>query len=429
MFRKINVMRPFVWMLLMALLTTGCLTRPAENKGSTPASSSSGTATSGSSSGSSRAGSTAQQPKPAQGEPLKIGAVWSMTGPNAKFGTWQTTAARTAIEEINAAGGIQGRPLDIIIEDSKGQAQEGVAAFTKLAEVDKVPAILVMISGVVLATMPLANKYKVVLMDTASTNPAVREGGPYVWSDRPKADLVGAAAAEFAKNILNVKNAAFLATNIEFGRGWVPPAQKRWEELGGKTLAVEWHEDKQTDFRSQITKVKGLGPELLFMPGSYQPLALLSKQAWEQDFKPYLFGTNFENPDFLKLAGPAAQGALYLEAGWDPTDQSPIVQEYIKKYRERTGEAPEYAGANVYDAIKMIAAAANKHGFTADGIRTGLRELKDFPGVAGPSTFDDKNIVIKPVKVYQYQGDRWVKVAERSLDGKWTKLAEVKKPG
>lgn len=360
-----------------------------------------------------------------EGGTIRLGAVWPLTGPNASFGSWLTDASAMAIEEINAEGGVNGKQLELIIEDSRGQAQEGSAAFTKLATVDQVPVIFEIISGVVLATMPLAEQHQVILMDTASTSPQVREGGDYVFSLRPKADLVAPAAASFAYNEMGARTAAFMATNIEFGRNWTEAGIAVWEELGGEVVAEEYHEQDQTDFRTQITKVRDANPDVVFMPGSFQPMSFIVSQAAEVGWYPPIIGTNFANEDWLDIVGDAAQGAMYFEAGYDPTDTSEIATHYNTTFQERTGELPEYAGATVYDAVRIVAEAMEIcQCEDTEGIREALFEIEGFPGATGPSTFDEDGIVIKPVRAFQYQDGTWVRLGQ--FDGEnWNVTAEV----
>ncbi len=352
---------------------------------------------------------TASQPAAASGDAYRIGAVFALTGPAGPFNVPARNAAQMAMDEINAAGGVKGHKLDIIFEDSKGEPQSGVAALNKVIQVDKVPATLITVSGVVTAAIPVAEQNKQVLLDIATTTPKVAEmRKDYVFSNYPKSDLEGKAEAEFAYKTLGVRSAAILALNTETGQGQRQILKQSFEELGGKIVLDESYSDTEKNFQTLLTRVKAANPDIVLMAHQNEA-GLIVKQARELGLTTKFMGYSAAvTEDFLKLAGPAAEGTFASSLGWNPNDTSELVRKFITNYKAKFGQDPIVYSATAYDGVRLLAQAIEQGGYTSEGIKAALYKVKDFQGVSGTTTIQPNGMPVKPVYFKVVKDGKWV---------------------
>ncbi len=335
------------------------------------------------------------------GEAYRIGSLQPLTGAAAKFGELVKNGQDLAADQINRAGGIDGRKLEIVYEDSKASPKTGVEALNLLIDVHKTPAVVVQISGVVLASIPIANQKKTILFDVASLAPSIREGGPYIFSNLTKGDTEGRAQADLVTQQLKAKTVALMFANNEFGQSVSQVIRQRVEQNGAKVVAAEAHNLGSKEFKAQLTKIQAANPDVIILSSFDLEDALIIKQARELGMKVQFVGHSVMGTDrFLGTAGAAAEGAIFSSTGWDPTEPSPMVQDYIKAYKVKYKSDPELYGSTAYDATRILAQAIKDGGYTSDGVRRALLALKDFPGVTGPTTFDSHGMVDKPVRFH-----------------------------
>lgn len=343
---------------------------------------------------------------------IKIGVIVPMTGTGAQWGERMSAGALLRAEEENAKGGVNGKKIEIIVCDHKGIPREGVACASKLVHVEHVPAFEVVYSGVVMATIPTANQNKTVLLNTAALNPAIRQGGKWIFSIMPLGDLEGKAQAEFVWNDLKLKKAAIMYINNAFGVSMSKVVKKEWENLGGTALAYEAHSQGGTDFRTQLTKIKALKPEVIFLESYYMESGLIVKQASELGLSgvQWISYAGVQQPQFIKIAGQAAEGFICTVAGWDPEDPRKIVRDYKKNIKEKYNVKAEMYGAMTYDGIKLLAQIMRKHGTSAEDIRKGMHEVRDFEGVTGAAVnLDDEGMVVKKLTLNILKNGKWVR--------------------
>ncbi len=343
---------------------------------------------------------------------IKIGVIVPMTGTGAQWGERMSAGALLRAEEENAKGGVNGKKIEIIVCDHKGIPREGVACASKLVHVEHVPAFEVVYSGVVMATIPTANQNKTVLLNTAALNPAIRQGGKWIFSIMPLGDLEGKAQAEFVWNDLKLKKAAIMYINNAFGVSMSKVVKKEWENLGGTVLAYEAHSQGGTDFRTQLTKIKALKPEVIFLESYYMESGLIVKQASELGLSgvQWISYAGVQQPQFIKIAGQAAEGFICTVAGWDPEDPRKIVRDYKKNIKEKYNVKAEMYGAMTYDGIKLLAQIMRKHGTSAEDIRKGMHEVRDFEGVTGAAVnLDDEGMVVKKLTLNILKNGKWVR--------------------
>lgn len=336
----------------------------------------------------------------AQKEPAtyKIGAILPLSGSGANYGKWEKQGIDLAVEEINQAGGINGKKLEIIFEDSKSLPKDGVSAMNKLATVDKVPVAIAGISSVVLACAPVADQYKVVLLNSGGISPKIRGAGEYVFSNIGDGAVEVKVMAEYAYNYLKFKKLAVLYINAAAGTDSRDIFIKHFKGLGGEIVAVEGHEQGATDFRAQLTKLRDAKPEAIYLASFTKESALILKQANEMRIKTqWLSYAPFQGQDILTIAGKTADGVIYTSPAFDPNSTDEKMREFQSKYESKYGIKSELYAATFYDGIKLIAEAIKKGGYNSEGIKRALIEVKDYHGVSGVTTFDADRAVSKPV--------------------------------
>ena len=317
----------------------------------------------------------------AQEKVYKIGAVFPLSGNAAQYGENKRFGSELAKDEINAAGGIKGVKLEVIYGDSKGLPREGVAAVNKLIQIDKVPAFLATMSGVVMSAIPIAESNKVVLLNTAALNPGIREGGDYIFSNMTLGDLEGKVRSEFCFKELGYRKMAIFNVNNEFGNSVQEVVIKEWKKFGGTLTATESYEQGARDFRTQLAKVAQSNPEVIDLIGYYAEMGLIVKQAREMGIKSqFVSYAGITSEKFIEITGEAGEGVIATQVGWDPTDPAPQVQEFIKNYQKKYGRGPELYGATAFDGIKLIALAIRMEATAQRGLRRRCTRSRTFQG-------------------------------------------------
>ena len=196
-------------------------------------------------------------------QPFRIGVMESVTGPGETYGNVAVRAKQMAVDEINAAGGIDGRMLELIVEDSKCSAQDAITAYNKLTDVDGVKIILgTSCSGAMLGAAPLAEEEGVILFSGLATNPDIANAGDYIF----RTSMSDAQLGIDTGNVLwvgGIRRLATISESTDYAEGVRRTTSDRFEELGGEIVAAERYSSDVTDFRSQLTKLLGENPDAI----------------------------------------------------------------------------------------------------------------------------------------------------------------------
>ena len=337
--------------------------------------------------------SSSNESSTADSNTILIGEVGSMTGNEATFGTSTHQGVVLAFKEINAAGGVKGKQLKVTLLDDQGKADEAATAVTRLITQDKVLAIIGEVaSSRSLAMAPIAQDYKVPMISPSSTNPKVTEKGDYIFRVCFIDPFQGQVMAKFTKNNLNLTKVAVLRDlKNDYSIGLADFFVAEFKKMGGEILIDQSYSSGDTDFKAQLTTIKAKNPEAVFIPGFYTDVALIARQAREVGIKvPLLGGDGWDSPKLLEIAGDALEGTFY-SSHYSPKDTSPKIQEFIKKFKEAYGIIPDSMAAMGYDAALVLADAIKRSpNITSKDIRDALASTKDFPGVTGNITIDEK---------------------------------------
>lgn len=342
-------------------------------------------------------------------EPYKIGAVLRLSK-GASDGVPARIGTELAVDMINSSGGINGRKLKIIYYDSKDDATTAVNAVQKLISVDQVQAIVgPMMSGNVLAAAPLCERSRVVMITPTGTSPRITDAGEYIFRVCSRIDLQAEALVKKALEISDEKNpeVAIIYSNEPYGKGCKKLFSKYLAERGIQPAAVESFQRGDKDFRAQLTKIKSLHPDILFIPGYLQETAPLVSQARQMGIDALSVGVFGDMaPLYAELAGKAAEGHL-IAGEYDRDYDTKINSEFVKIYKEKIKNNPELPNnimfaALTFDSVRMLAEAFQKGATTGPEIKSYLNSMENFNGVTGELSFDS-NGDVKKGGVYLFQ--------------------------
>ena len=348
---------------------------------------------------------------PAQ-NPIKIGEFASLTGKEAAFGQSSHKGTLLAIEELNAAGGVLGRPVELTTEDNQSKQGESATIVKKLISRDQVIALLGEVaSGRSLEAAPIAQNYKIPMISPSSTNPRVTEMGTYIFRVCFIDPFQGTAMAKFAKNSLHLKKVALLTSvSSPYSVGLAKYFKETFAAIGGEIVIEQKYSEGDKDFKAQLTAIKAAGVEGIFVPGYYTEAALISKQARELELTGPLFGGDgWEAPQLVEIGGKAMEGTFY-STHYSPENSSPAVQSFVTKFRARfAGETPDAMAALGYDSAMVLADAIKRAGTTEHSkLRAAIAATKNYDGVTGRTTIDSnrnatKSAVVITVKDGQFK--------------------------
>ena len=293
-------------------------------------------------------------------ELIKIGFFMSITGRDASFGEASLRGARLAVDELNAAGGVLGRPVELVIEDDRSLPGESATAAKKLISRDHVVALIGECSSArTLEAAPVAQAAGVPLITPASTSPKVTQVGDAIFRVCFIDPFQGDVIAAFARRRLDLKRAALLIDSTSpYSVGLAEYFAKTFAALGGEIVATQKYSGADTDFRAQLTAIRAMQPDALFLPGYYVAAGLVAQQAKQLGLKATLLGGDgFEAPQLLEIGGEALEKAYYsTHFATENTDQ--LSRRFVAAFRARHGAAPNGLAALTYDSIKLVADAS-----------------------------------------------------------------------
>ena len=341
---------------------------------------------------------------------ILLGEVGSLTGSEAAFGISTRDGIAMAIDEANEAGGVKGKKLAVRVYDDQSKPEEAASAVTRLITQDKVLVILGEVaSSNSLAMAPKAQEAKIPMISPSSTNPKVTEVGDYIFRVCFIDPFQGYVMARYAHDELKFKDVAILTDKKSaYSEGLTDVFKRKFAEMGGKIAVVESYAKGDTDFRAQLTNIKKLKPQGLYIPGYYQDVANIAEQAKELGLKVTMMGGDgWDSAKLFELGGSAVDGS-YVSNHYSADDPSPRVQEFIKKFQARYKTTPDSLAALGYDAARVaIDAIKRATELTGPSIREQIAITKDFPGVAGTITLDEHRNPVKPAVVLKVEAGKF----------------------
>lgn len=351
------------------------------------------------------------KPEPATGEPITVGFMGALSGDAATLGVSIRAAVELARDEINIAGGVGGRPIELVFEDSQCDAKAATNAATKLMTIDNVVAVIGgLCSSETLAAAPLANSNQVPLISYSSTNPKITDAGDYVFRFIPSDTFQGKFAAEHVVNTLQKKNVAILYCLSDWCVGIKDVFKSRLAELSGTVVSEEGYAQDSRDLRSQITKIKAANPEVVYFLGYTEASIVGLKQLKELGVTAPIFGGDaWDDPKIPEGAGVAANGAQFSTAGGKELSQA-----FIDEVKSRSGgvELNTYT-ARGYDILMVLTQIMRKVGTDSVAIKDALYGVKNYNGVADTYTLDaNGDITTAMYIIREYQDGKIITVEE-----------------
>lgn len=346
----------------------------------------------------------------AAAETVKVGLNYELSGNVATYGQGLTNGIELAVEEINKNGGVLGKQIELVKVDNKSDNAEAANVSTRLATRDKVVAILgAATSGNTKAASPAAMQNKIPLISgsataddvTVDSNGKVRE---YVFKISFSDSFQGVTMANFAFNDLALKNAAVLIDNTsDYSKGLAESFKKTYAALGGNLLTEEAYQAKDTDYKAVLTKIKALNPDVLFVPGYYEEVGLIVKQARELGLNvPILGGDGYDSPKLVEIAGAGTLNKVYYSNHYSSMDNSPEVVKFQEAFNAKYGKVTDAFNALGYDLGYFLADAIKRAG-AADPvkIKDALASTKDFKGITGTLSIDANHNPVKAVTILE----------------------------
>lgn len=335
---------------------------------------------------------------------IKIGEYASLTGATASFGQNAHNGTLLAIEEINAAGGILGKQIELITEDDQSKPEEGAIVVNKLIHRDGVVAVLGEVaSSISLAGAPICQENKIPMITPASTNPKVTQVGDYIFRVCFIDPFQGKVLAKFANENLKVSKVALL-TDIknDYSVGLAKYFKESFTANGGEVVAEQIYSAQDKDFKAQLTALKSVDLEAICVPGYYTEVGLIARQARELGIEVPLFGGDGWSSARLTEIGGEALNNCYFVEHFSQKDPSPVVQEFVSKYQAKYNTLPDGMGALGYDSAKILANAIKAAGeVNPEKIKNALAKTSGYKGVTGTITINSERNATKSAVILQ----------------------------
>lgn len=349
------------------------------------------------------------QPEAAGPEPIRIGEFTCLSGQNASFGQSAHNGAVLAVEQINAAGGILGRPIDLISKDNQSRSGETSTIIRDLISRDKVVLLLGEIaSRRSLEAAPIAQASGIPMISPASTNDKVTEAGDFVFRVCFTDSFQGSVLAKFIRS-LSVRRVAILTDNsMDYSVGLSESFKRSFTESGGEIVCEQSYSQGDKDFRAQLTAIKAQNPEAVLLPNYYTEAPLVVRQARQIGLDvPFVGGDGWDSPELVTVGGEAMEGSFFSNH-FSQESEKPEVREFVKAYREKYHVDPDSLAALAYDSVKIAAKAIEQAG-TTDPIplKNAIAATKDFPGVTGQISLDENRNPTKSAVIIRVEDGKF----------------------
>ena len=341
---------------------------------------------------------------------LRIGQFGSFTGSEATFGQSTDRGIRLMIDARNAAGGVRGKKIVLISEDNQGKAEDTIAIVKKLIAQDQVVALLGEVASTrSLAAAPIAQQYKIPMITPSSTNPAVTAKRDYVFRVCFIDPVQGPIMARFVAEDLKFKRVAILRDiKSDYSLGLAKFFAAKFQELGGQVVASLDYSSNDPDFKAQLTQIRALDAQGIFVPGYYSDLGPIARQARELGLKiPLMGGDGWDSPKLFELAAGAMEGS-YFTNHYSAESTNPATQKFVRDYRAKYGVSSDGLAAAGYDAAGILLAAIERApDLTPKSIRAELARTTDYPGATGTISINADRNADKDVFVVKIVGDTY----------------------
>jgi branched-chain amino acid transport system substrate-binding protein len=356
---------------------------------------------------------------------IKVGINYELSGGVASYGQSSVEGIELAIEEINNAGGINGKKIEAVKYDNKSKEDEAMTLTTRLTTQDKVLVVMgPATSGAFKATIPVATQNKIPVASGSATaddvtvdaSGAVRE---YAFRICYNDSYQGTAMANYALNNLNKQKAVIIMdSSSDYGKGLAENFYRTFEAGGGTIVAQEAYVKGDTDFNAIITKIKGLDFDVIYIPGYYEEAGLIIKQTRDQGINvPILGADGFDSPELAELAGESALSDVYFSNHYSSLDEDPIVQDFIESFKKKYNKEPDAFNALGYDLARFVVDGISRaEKLDGESVKNALAATTDFSGVTGSFSVDENHNPVKAIVVIELQNGQQYSSERLSMD-------------
>lgn len=355
---------------------------------------------------------------PGESPDVKLGAILSLQGAGAPYGQSIQRGIEMAVEQINAAGGVNvfevgQKPLILLVRDDRSLPAVGVQAAQELIDEGIVAAIGAVVSDVTLAVAPVFQQAQIVLMSPASSTPKLSNAGSFIYRNFPSDDLEALNTADYVFNVVHVPEAAVIAQQSEFGLGQKNAFIQRFRLLGGRALGQESYpaDSSAETITMHVRRLLEEDPPAIYIAGYTADTAMVARAIRAEGSDAPLFGTGAVLADDLVAAGgDAVEGLAFPQAPFDIDSDADNVRRFVADYQTKYGMMPDVYAAHGYDAVRIIAQALGEAGTDAQELRFYLNSMNPYEGLAGVTAFDENGDVRKFHTMYAIQGGTAVRV-------------------
>ncbi len=357
-------------------------------------------------------------------ETIKIGMDVELSGGQASFGDSALKGAKLAVKEINDAGGVLGKQIELIEADNASKSEEATRAAQKLITTNKVVAIIGSTTSTnTLGIVPVAQEKGIPLVSSSATNPKVtvdeRTGKLNEWVFRASFidPFQGQVMANYATDTLKAKTAViYTDTSSDYSKGLQTFFKETFLKNGGTILSEESYQQKDSDFKAVLTRIKESNPDVIYLPGYYEEVGKILKQAREMGITvPFMGGDGWDSPQLAEIAGADALNNTFMSNHYSPEDSAPEVKSFVDAFKAANSDlVPDGMAALGYDAVKLVVDGITRADSTdPTKLRDALAATKDLQLATGKITMNETHDPVKAAVVLKF------------VDGKQTFEAKV----
>ena len=343
-------------------------------------------------------------------ETIKIGLITPLTGPVSTYGISVRNSVVMGVDQINSSGGIQGKAIELVILDDKGDATEAAQAARRLIDREKVVLIIgPVITPAVMAVAPICQAQGIPMITPTGTGDQITSLGDYIFRAAYKDSFQGSLMAQFAIENLGITEAAIIYDIAnDYSVGLRASFKATFQNLGGKIIAEESYSTGDTDFSAQLTSLAMRNPKALFIPDYYSAAGPILMQARLMGMDAIMLGVDgWDSPELHALAGGFEDGG-YIVNHYSTQDQSPTTQQYIADYTKTYGQTPDALAALGYDGILIVKKVLESASSTnPEDLKYALGTVKNIEAATGTIDMDPEGTPIKSAVVLQMKNGKW----------------------
>ena len=344
---------------------------------------------------------------------IKIGVVSEMTGSNATYGTSVVNGMKLALKEVNDKGGVNGKKVSIVVADSKSEPAEAANAMSKLVNQDKTPVVMgIFTSSSAIAAANVSESAKVPFLAIGATNPKVTLDDK-TGKVKPNTFRVcfidpfqGTVGANFVLNKLKLKKAViFVDNSSDYSKGLASFFKQAYTSKGGEIVGEEAYLQKDTDFKAVLTKIKTMNPEILYVPGYYEEVGKIIKQARELGMNlPIVGGDGWDSPKLSEIAGAGPLNNTFFTNHYSPDDTSPASKAFVDAYVKAYNQKPDAPAVLGYDGARLMIDAISRAGGTEGAkVSKALAETKNYKAVTGDTSLNETHDAVKSAVIIEFK--------------------------